>query len=40
MAIGLSQAFGGSPERWLEQQLQYDLPHAREGVPVRRAAAV
>ena len=42
MAIRLSQAFGGSPESWLEQQMQYDLWHALEGreeVPVRRFAA-
>ena len=25
MAIRLSEAFGGSPESWLQQQLQYDL---------------
>ena len=25
MAIRLSQAFGGSPESWLQQQMQYDL---------------
>lgn len=39
MAIRLSQAFGGSPESWLQQQLQYDLwytQHAREDVVVRR----
>ena len=42
MAIRLSQAFGGSPESWLLQQLQYDLWHAqqnRENVPVRRFVA-
>ena len=42
MAIRLLQAFGGSPENWLQQQLQYDLWHAqqdREEVPVRRFAA-
>ena len=42
MAIRLSQAFGGSPESWLQQQLQYDLWHAqqyRENVPVRRFVA-
>ena len=41
MAIRLSQAFGGSPESWLLQQLQYDLWHAHQGreeVPVRRFA--
>jgi len=25
MAIRLSQGFGGSPESWLQQQMQYDL---------------
>ena len=42
MAIRLSQAFGGSPESWLQQQMQYDLRHAqqdREDVPVRKFAA-
>ena len=42
MAIRLSQAFGGSPESWLLQQMQYDLWHAqqeREDVPVRRFVA-
>ena len=42
MAIRLSQAFGGSPESWLQQQLQYDLWHTqqdREEVPVRRFAS-
>ncbi len=42
MAIRLSQAFGGSPESWLQQQMQYDLWRALEGredVPVRRFAA-
>ena len=42
MAIRLSQAFGGSPESWLQQQLQYDLWRAqrdREEVPVRRFVA-
>ena len=42
MAIRLSQAFGGSPESWLQQQMQYDLWHVLEGredVPVRRFAA-
>ena len=39
MAIRLSQAFGGSPESWLQQQMQYDLWHAwtnRQEVPVRQ----
>ena len=43
MAIGLSEAFGGSPESWLTQQMQYDLWHAQHGrkpVEVRRFAAV
>ena len=42
MAIRLSQAFGGSPESWLQQQLQYDLWHAqqnREDVPIHRFVA-
>jgi antitoxin HigA-1 len=29
MAVRLSKAFGGSPESWLRQQMQYDLWHAR-----------
>ena len=39
MAIRLSQAFGGSPESWLQQQMQYDLWQAltnRKEVPVRQ----
>ena len=28
MAIRLAKAFGGSPESWLTQQMQYDLWHA------------
>ena len=42
MAIRLSQAFGGNPESWLQQQMQYDLWHAlqdRDDVAVRRFAA-
>ena len=42
MAIRLSQAFGGSPESWLQQQMQYDLWHAqqnREEVEVRKFVA-
>ena len=42
MAIRLSEAFGGSPESWLTQQMQYDLWHAkhkREPVAVRKFAA-
>jgi addiction module HigA family antidote len=30
MAIRLSKAFGGSPESWLTQQMQYDLRKAEE----------
>ena len=30
MAIRLSEGFGGSPESWLQQQMQYDLWHARQ----------
>ncbi len=30
MAIRLSKAFGGSPESWLTQQMQYDLRQAEE----------
>ena len=30
MAIRLSQGFGGSPEGWLQQQMQHDLWHARQ----------
>jgi addiction module HigA family antidote len=29
MAIRLSRGFGGSPESWLQQQMQYDLWLAR-----------
>ena len=39
MAIRLSQAFGGSPESWLQQQMQYDLWQAwtnRKEVTVRQ----
>ncbi|MBI4967607.1 MAG: HigA family addiction module antidote protein [Rhodospirillales bacterium] len=32
MAIRLAQGFGGSPESWLQQQMQYDLAAARERV--------
>lgn len=40
MAIRLSKAFGGSPESWLTQQMQYDLREAKkEGEPnVKRFA--
>ena len=43
MAIRLSRAFGGSPESRLEQQLQYDLRHARQTrkeVPIRLFVAI
>ena len=30
MAIRLSKGFGGSPESWLRQQMQYDLWHAQK----------
>nr|WP_259258277.1 HigA family addiction module antitoxin [Salinibacter ruber] len=30
MAIRLSKAFGGSPESWLTQQMQYHLRQAEE----------
>jgi addiction module HigA family antidote len=30
MAIRLAKAFGGSPESWLNHQLQYDLWHAQQ----------
>ena len=39
MAIRLSQAFGGSPESWLQQQMQYALWRAltnRKEIPVRQ----
>ncbi len=41
MAIRLSEAFGGSAESWLRQQMQYDLWHAlrkREKVRIQRFA--
>ncbi len=41
MAIRLSLAFGGGPESWLRQQMQYDLWQAqqnRESVPIRKFA--
>ena len=41
MAIRLSEAFGGSPESWLTQQIQYDLRHAlqrRRPVENRKSA--
>lgn len=42
MAIRLSRGFGGSPESWLRQQMQYDLWRAqrdREPVAIRKFAA-
>ncbi len=30
MAIRLSEGFGGSPESWLLQQMQYDLWHLQQ----------
>lgn len=30
MAIRLSEGFGGSPESWLLQQMQYDLWHVQQ----------
>ena len=30
MSLRLSQGFGGSPESWLQQQMQYDLWQARQ----------
>ena len=42
MAVRPSQAFGGSPESWLTQQVQYDPRHARHKRPpvrIRRWAA-
>jgi antitoxin HigA-1 len=30
MAIRLSLGFGGSPESWLRQQMDYDLWHAKQ----------
>jgi addiction module HigA family antidote len=40
MAIRLSRAFGGSPESWLTQQVQYDLRQAKkeEAPDVKRLA--
>ena len=41
MAIRLSKAFGGSPESWLTQQMQYDLRQAQreEDPDVKRFAS-
>jgi addiction module HigA family antidote len=35
MAIRLSQGFGGSPESWLRQQMDYDLWQARQKAPIK-----
>lgn len=42
MAIRLSKAFGGSPESWLTQQMQYDLRQVQEETDpdVKRFASV
>ena len=41
MAIRLSRSFGGAPESWLQQQMQYDLRHAqRRKIRVRRFEAM
>ena len=42
MAIRLSEGFGGSPESWLQQQMQYDLWQVRrskERIKVQRFKA-
>ena len=42
MAIRLSKAFGGTPESWLRQQMQYDLWQALQNanrIAVKRFAA-
>ena len=42
MAIRLSQGFGGSPQSWLQQQMQYDLWQAQQlagEIKVERLAA-
>lgn len=37
MAVRLSKAFGGSPESWLTQQVQYDLARVQtKAINVRR----
>lgn len=38
MAIRLSKAFGGSPESWLTQQMQYDLRQVEAEPDVKRFA--
>jgi antitoxin HigA-1 len=42
MALRLSQAFDTSPESWLNQQIQYDLWHAKrtsKGIKVKKLPA-
>jgi addiction module HigA family antidote len=42
MALRLSEAFNTSPESWLNQQVQYDLWHARKdskGIKVKKLYA-
>ena len=40
MAVRLSKGFGGSPESWLTQQLNYDLAQvSAEKIKVRRLEA-
>lgn len=42
MALRLSKAFNTSPESWLNQQVQYDLWHARKaskGIKVKKLYA-
>ena len=38
MAIRLSKAFGGTPESWLRQQMQYDLWQAEQRAGATRVA--
>lgn len=38
MAIRLSKGFGGSPESWLRQQMQYDLWQAEQRASAIRVA--
>jgi addiction module HigA family antidote len=38
MAIRLSKGFGGSPESWLRQQMQYDLWKANQHADAIRVA--
>ncbi len=43
MALRLSKAFNTSPESWLNQQVQYDLWHAKKeskGIKVKKLYAV